>query len=75
VKIDVEGGELDVVAGMTRVLALRPLLIVEVSESSGAELERRLAADGYDAFRIAGRKLAPGLRGSGLFNAVFRSRP
>lgn len=72
VKIDVEGGELDVVAGMRRVLERRPLLIVEVSESSGAELERQLGARGYDAFRVAGRKLTPGLRGTGLFNAVFR---
>jgi FkbM family methyltransferase len=72
VKIDVEGGELDVVAGMTRVLELRPLLIVEVSETSGAELERQLGARGYEAFRVAGRKLVPGLRGTGLFNAVFR---
>ncbi|MDQ5822421.1 MAG: FkbM family methyltransferase, partial [Actinomycetota bacterium] len=74
VKIDVEGGELDVVAGMRRVLDLRPLLIVEVSESSGAELQRRLAERGYEAFRVTGRKLTPGLRGTGLFNAVFRPR-
>jgi FkbM family methyltransferase len=74
VKIDVEGGELDVVAGMRRVLELRPLLIVEVSTSSGAELERRLRGHGYDAFRVTGRKLAPGLGGTGLFNAVFRPR-
>lgn len=74
VKIDVEGGELEVVAGMQRVLDLRPLLIVEVSESSGAELQRRLAERGYEAFRVTGRKLTPGLRGTGLFNAVFRPR-
>ena len=74
VKIDVEGGELDVVAGMSRVLDLRPLLIVEVSESSGAKLERQLRANGYDAFRATGRKLTRGLSGTGLFNAVFRPR-
>jgi FkbM family methyltransferase len=74
VKIDVEGGELQVVAGMSRVLERTPLLIVEVSESSGAELERQLAERGYDAYRVRGRKLTRGLAGSGLFNAVFRSR-
>ena len=74
VKIDVEGGELDVVAGMRRVLERRPLLIVEVSESSGAQLERLLQGRGYEAFRVAGRKLTPGLGGTGLFNAVFRTR-
>jgi FkbM family methyltransferase len=73
VKIDVEGGELDVVAGMSRVLELRPLLIVEVSETSGAELGRTLGKHGYEAFHVTGRRLTAGLRGAGLFNAVFRA--
>jgi FkbM family methyltransferase len=71
VKIDVEGAELAVVAGMERTLEARPALLVEVGESSGAELERKLAERGYRAYRV-GRRLAPGLAGRpGLFNALF----
>jgi FkbM family methyltransferase len=71
VKIDVEGAELRVVAGMERTLDLRPALLVEVEPESGAELERRLAPRGYRAYRVA-RRLEPGLAGAtGLFNACF----
>jgi FkbM family methyltransferase len=71
VKVDVEGGERAVVAGMERTLELRPALIVEVDAESGAELERRLAPLGYGAYRIR-RRLEPGLAGgSGLFNAAY----
>ena len=73
VKVDVEGGELDVVAGMTRTLAEhRPTLLVEVGEASAAELARRLA--GYSGFRV-GRRLEPLESGRGLFNALFVPQP
>jgi FkbM family methyltransferase len=73
VKIDVEGGELAVVAGMERTLEqIRPALIVEVSEDTGRKLETRLDPLGYRAFRVGARKLEPGLAGAaGLFNAAF----
>lgn len=71
VKVDVEGGELGVLAGMEQTLEARPALLVEVSEESGPELEHRLAERGYRAFRVA-RSLEPGLAGAGgLFNAFF----
>jgi FkbM family methyltransferase len=72
VKIDVEGGELAVVAGMRRTLELRPALVVEVNEESGRALATRLSPLGYRAFRVGRRKLEPGLTGgAGLFNAAF----
>ena len=72
VKIDVEGGELGVVAGMEETLERRPAVLVEVDAASGAELERRLAPRGYRAFRVGRRGLEPGLAGAaGLFNAAF----
>jgi FkbM family methyltransferase len=75
VKIDVEGGELAVVAGMEETLELRPRLLVEVEPESGAELERRLAPRGYRACRVGRRGLEPGLgEARGLFNAAFVAR-
>ena len=72
VKIDVEGGELAVVAGMEETLELRPVLLVEVDPESGVELERRLAPRGYRANRVGRRGLEPGLTGAaGLFNAAY----
>ena len=74
VKIDVEGGELDVVAGMERTLrAHGPVLLVEVSEESARELARRL--DGYSGFRVARDGLEPLESGRGLFNALFVPQP
>ena len=73
VKVDVEGGELDVVAGMERTLReLRPVLLVEVSEASARELARRL--ERYSGFRV-GRRLEPLESGRGLFNALFVPQP
>ena len=73
VKIDVEGGELAVVAGMTRTLErARPVLLVEVNEASARELARTL--DGYSGFRV-GRGLEPLASGRGLFNALFLPQP
>lgn len=72
VKIDVEGRELDVVAGMARTLAAhRPTLLVEVGEESARELQRRLP--GYSG-RVA-RSLEPLDAGRGLFNALFAPQP
>ena len=73
VKIDVEGGELAVVAGMQRTLERhRPVLLVEVNETSARELARKL--DGYSGFRV-GRGLEPVASGRGLFNALFLPQP
>jgi Met-10+ like-protein len=72
VKIDVEGGELDVVAGMTQTLEAKPVLLVEVSEANAAELAQRL--EGYEGFRVARGSLEPLETGSGLFNALFLPR-
>ncbi|MDQ3822565.1 MAG: FkbM family methyltransferase [Actinomycetota bacterium] len=75
VKIDVEGRELRVLAGMEGTLAHRPAVIVEVDGASGAELDRRLGDRGYRAYRVGPRGLEPGLTGaSGLFNAAFVPR-
>jgi hypothetical protein len=61
-----------VLAGMERTLEARPVLLVEVSAESGAELERRLDSLGYRTFRVARRRLEAGLAGGrGLFNALF----
>ncbi len=71
VKIDVEGGELAVLAGMERTLADRPALLVELSEATAPEVLARLG-EGYAASRVLRRSLAPGLSGgSGTFNALF----
>jgi FkbM family methyltransferase len=74
VKIDVEGGELDVVAGMERTLRVhRPVMLVEVNEASARELARRL--DGYSGFRVGRAGLEPLDSGRGLFNALFVPQP
>jgi FkbM family methyltransferase len=74
VKVDVEGRELEVVDGMERTLAIhRPVLLVEVSEESAAELARRL--EGYSGFRVARGALEPLASGRGLFNALFVPQP
>jgi FkbM family methyltransferase len=73
VKVDVEGGELDVVEGMRGTIAEhRPVLLVEVSEASAPELARALG--GYSGFRV-GRALEPLESGRGLFNALFVPQP
>ena len=73
VKIDVEGGELAVAAGMTRTVELhRPVVLVEVSEATAHELARAL--EGYSGFRV-GSRLEPLESGRGLFNALFLPQP
>jgi FkbM family methyltransferase len=72
VKIDVEGSELRVLDGMEQTLERRPVLLVEVSADSVAEVELRLHGLGYHGFRVGRRRLEPGLAGGrGLFNALF----
>jgi FkbM family methyltransferase len=72
VKVDVEGSELRVLAGMERTLDARPVLLVEVSAESRGQLELRLERLGYRAFRVAHRRVRPGLAGRrGIFNALF----
>lgn len=74
VKIDVEGQELDVVAGMGAALAGLPALLVEVSPESAAALESRLARAGYRGFRIERSRLVDGEAGGrGIYNALFVS--
>jgi FkbM family methyltransferase len=72
VKIDVEGLELAVLAGMQHVLdEHRPVLLVEVSEGTADEAAALLARRGYDHYRV-GRRLARGFGDvRGIFNAVF----
>ena len=70
VKVDVEGAELGVLAGAKRTLALRPVLLVEVSDATAGEAERLLAD--WDAYEVRSSCLRPGLVGaSGFFNALF----
>ena len=70
VKVDVDGREVDVVAGMARTIAEhRPALFVEVNEESARELAAML--EGYSGFRF-GRRLEPLESGRGLFNALFQ---
>lgn len=72
VKIDVEGRELDVAAGMESTLAATPTLLVEVSAKSAAALERRLSPLGYHGFRVERSRLIPGAGGAGgIYNALF----
>jgi FkbM family methyltransferase len=72
VKVDVEGGELAVLAGMARTLEALPTLLVEVSEESADAVASTLAACGYGAYRLRRRSLEPGLGDArGMFNALF----
>jgi FkbM family methyltransferase len=71
VKIDVEGVELAVLAGMARALGRRPALLIEVGPESAQEVERLLGARGYRGYRF-GRRVTPGVAaGQGTFNALF----
>ena len=73
VKIDVEGGELAVVAGMERTLERASARAARRGERASArELARKL--DGYSGFRV-GRGLEPLESGRGLFNALFLPQP
>lgn len=70
IKIDVEGGEIDVVRGAQRTVATaRPALLIEVNDASAQEVA--LLLEDYQGFRIARRRLEPLAGGSGLFNAWF----
>lgn len=72
VKIDVEGGELDVVSGMDATLRGRPTLLVEVSPESAAELASILSGFGYRDYRFERTRIVRGAVGSGgIYNALF----
>jgi FkbM family methyltransferase len=77
VKVDVEGHELEVVAGMRRTIgAHRPQVLCEVSDRTAADAEAFFAREGYDAFRISGAQLHPGATWvSGIYNVLFVPRP
>lgn len=54
VKIDVEGAEVDVLRGAERLLNdIRPILYLEIVDSTRAECERILVGAGYDMVRSA----------------------
>ncbi len=72
VKVDVEGNEVRVVHGMERTLDAGPVVLCEVGPESAAEVERLLVARGFSAYRVAGRRVVPGVaEGTGWFNALF----
>jgi FkbM family methyltransferase len=70
VKVDVEGAELDVLAGAERTLAHRPVLLIEVSDATAPEVARRLT--GFEVYEVRRSGLRHGLDGAaGAFNALF----
>lgn len=72
VKIDVEGGELAVLAGAAQTLAAHPALLIEVGPSSAEQVETELRSLGYRSFVVTRRRLEPGLAGvEGYVNAFF----
>jgi FkbM family methyltransferase len=71
-KIDVEGGEVAVLAGGEKTLAARPAVLIEIGTDSADAVERKLASLGYRAYLVAPRRLEPGLAGvRGTVNALF----
>jgi FkbM family methyltransferase len=74
IKIDVEGRELEVFAGMQATLAALPALLVEVTPQSATSLESQLLPAGYRGFRIEPSRLVIGAAGGrGIYNALFVS--
>jgi FkbM family methyltransferase len=72
VKIDVEGAELDVLAGAETTLRGRPVLLVEVGDATARAVERQLLAHGYDAYEVRRSGVRRGLDAAhGFFNALF----
>jgi FkbM family methyltransferase len=70
IKIDVEGGELDVLRGAEQTIdEFRPAVLVEVSERTAPAVERMLAK--HRGKHVARRRLEPLTTGRGLFNAWF----
>jgi FkbM family methyltransferase len=73
VKIDVEAHELAVLEGMQQTLERdRPAILCEVGPDSTDEIERALAAAGYEGHRVGATRLHPLRPSSGYFNALFR---
>jgi FkbM family methyltransferase len=76
VKIDVEGAETAVLAGMHRTLRLRPRLLIEVSGQTAAGVSDLLADYGYGAtMTFLGGRSVPGARVDGLCNVLFTPEP
>jgi hypothetical protein len=70
IKVDVEGGELEVLDGAEETLAHRPVLLVEVTDETAADVAARLA--GYVPHEVRRTGLRHGLdQATGAFNALF----
>lgn len=60
VKVDVEGAEAEVLAGMRRLLRdARPVLVVEFHHEQGWEGRSELVEAGYELYALDGRRLDP----------------
>jgi FkbM family methyltransferase len=75
VKIDVEGAETGVLAGMDRTLSLRPRLLIEVSGQTAAGVSGLLADYGYGATTFLGGRSVSGVRVDGPCNVLFTPEP
>lgn len=90
IKIDVEGAEMDVLAGARRILAQdQPMILIELVEENQrafgrtcAELVSQLESLGYAGFAVAGDRRTPRLTGlrrgpaapGEIINAIFAPR-
>jgi FkbM family methyltransferase len=75
VKVDVEGAEERVLAGMTKTLALRPRLLIELSPATAGAVHATLAPLGYGVTTFVGLRRLAGLHVDGLCNVLFTAAP